>query len=70
LLLKATTGSKACSLAFIGDQNFAPQEAARVRLEGGNQLVRCVEIRARFVLVRLEETGVTEELKLPEVAGR
>lgn len=70
LTLKAITGSKARPLAIINDQNFAARDVARVRLAAGNPLVRCLEIRERSVLIRFEESGATEELKLPESPPR
>lgn len=65
LVLKGITSSKTMRLAIINDHNFAPLDRGLVPLAATNLMIRCLEIRTNSVLIRLEDSGLTQELTLP-----
>ena len=66
LSLKGISGVKGQPLALINSSTIAEGELAEIRC--GHQLVkvRCLEIRERSVLVELDGTRETKEIKLRE----
>ena len=66
LALQGITWSKTQPMAIINDQSFATMDQAGVRLAGTNLVIRCLEIRTNSVLIRFEDSGVKQELFLPE----
>ncbi len=64
LKLTGLSGSGARRLAIVNNQTFAPGEAARVKLQGGEVKVVCKEIRAKSVIVMVEGASEAKELFL------
>lgn len=66
LMLRSISGPATRRLAIINDQTFGTMDQARIRLARTNVLVRCLEIRTNSVLIWFEDSGVKQELFLPE----
>jgi hypothetical protein len=66
LTLRGITGTPARRFAIINDQTFGQMDRARVRLARTNATIRCLEIRTNSVVIRYEDSGVKQELLLPE----
>jgi protein disulfide-isomerase len=64
LKLTGLSGAGARRLAIVNNQTFAPGEAARVKLQGGEVKVVCKEIRAKSVIVQVEGASEAKELFL------
>ena len=62
LLLKGISGTASRRFALINDQTFMSGEQGKVRLGTSNVVVRCMEIRAKSVLVQRPANGMAEEL--------
>jgi len=70
LMLRGISGTGTRRLAFINDQTLEKNEQVRVRVGGSNVLVRCLEIRERSVLLRLDGRSEAIELFLPRASGK
>lgn len=70
LVLRGVSGTGARRLAFVNDQTLEKNEQARVRVGGSNVLVRCLEIRERSVVLRLDGRSEPLELFLPRANGK
>jgi hypothetical protein len=66
LALKGISGAPGRRFAIINDRTFGVMDLARMRLAKTNLLIRCVEIRTNSVVIRIEGTGESQELFLPE----
>jgi len=66
LLLRNISGTPARRLAIINDQTFGVKDRALLKLAATSVLIRCLEIRTNSVLIQFDETGVKQELVLPE----
>ncbi|MCC6823378.1 MAG: hypothetical protein IT579_21820 [Verrucomicrobia subdivision 3 bacterium] len=66
LALQGITWSKTQPMAIINYHTFGTMEQASVRLASTNQQIRCLEIRTNSVLIQFEDSGVKQELFLPE----
>jgi hypothetical protein len=66
LVLKGISGIKGQPLALINSSTVAPGEAAEIRVGGRSIKLRCREIRERSVLIELDGSNETKELKLRE----
>lgn len=64
LTLKGISGAPGRRFAIINDRTFGVKDLARMRLAKTNLLIRCLEIRTNSVVIRLEDTGQTQELRL------
>jgi hypothetical protein len=70
LVLRGISGTAARRLAFVNDRTLEKNEQARVRVGGSNVTVRCLEIRERSVLLRLDGRSEPFELFLPRANGK
>jgi hypothetical protein len=66
LTLRSVSGPPARRFAIINDQTFGQMDRARVRLARTNVTIRCLEIRTNSVVIRFEDSGMKQELLLPE----
>ena len=64
LLLKGISGPIGQRLALINSSTVGIGEYAEIRLGQQTVKIRCLEIRDRSVLIALDSTGETKELKL------
>jgi len=64
LTLKGISGAPGRRFAIINDRTFGVMDLARMRLAKSNLLIRCLEIRTNSVVIRMEDTGRTQELRL------
>ncbi len=65
LWLRSISGSPGRRFAIINDQTFGTLDRAGVRLASSNVVIRCLEIRSNSVLIRFEDGGRQQELRLP-----
>jgi len=71
LWLRSISGAPGRRFAIINDQTFGTMDRAGVRLADSNVVIRCLEIRSNSVLIRFEDGGRQQELRLPaEGAGQ
>ena len=68
LALKGISGTKGQRLALINSSTVGIGESAEIRCSQGIVKIRCLEIRDRSVLIALDSTGETKELKLRDGA--
>ncbi|HWN93588.1 MAG TPA: hypothetical protein VNT99_01035 [Methylomirabilota bacterium] len=66
LFLKGISGIKGQQLALINSSTLATGEVAEIKFGGRSIKVRCREIRERSVLIELDGSHETRELKLRE----
>lgn len=64
LALKAITGPPSNRLALLNSTPLAVNERAKVRLGQSNIVVRCLEIRARSILIQIEGETAPQEILL------
>ena len=64
LTLKGISTGSGRRLAIINDRTFGVMDLARMRLAKTNLLIRCLEIRTNSVVIRIEDTGEKQELRL------
>jgi hypothetical protein len=64
LTLKGISGGAGRRLAIINDRTFGQNDLARMRLAKTNVLIRCLEIRTHSAVIRFEDTGEKQELRL------
>jgi Protein DA1 len=64
LVLRGISTGKNGALAVINDQTLAVDESGRVRVGKTNVMVRCLAIEKETVRIRIEGTGVEQELRL------
>jgi hypothetical protein len=70
LVLRSISGAATRRFALVNDTTLEKNERARVRVGGSNVLVRCMEIRERSVLLRLDDQSAPVELFLPRPNGK
>jgi hypothetical protein len=70
LVLRNVSGAGPRRLAFVNNQTLAKGEEARVRVGQTNVQVRCLEIRDRSVLLRVNGRTEPLELFLPDAKPR
>jgi hypothetical protein len=66
LTLKNIGGISSRRLAIINDRTFEVNDQAMMQLATSNVIIRCLEIRAKSVIIQLNETGAKRELFLPK----
>lgn len=66
LTLRSIAGNPARRLALINDRTLGEREQASIRLTKTNVSIRCLEIRTNSVLIQFVESGLKQELLLPE----
>ncbi len=68
LVLKGLSGVKGAPLALINSSTLAVGEMAEIRCGQGQSLkIRLREVRDRSVIIEVDGTGMTRELKLREI---